>query len=254
MRIVLSFVFIACSFFAKAANNHTHYDSLYTLGNDAYIRQAFDTALMHYGSIIESGLESPDLYYNMGNAHYKLGQIPSAILYYEKALMLNPSNQDYTYNLQLANQQIVDDIKTLPQPFYTNWWNTLIFSASSLVWAICIVVSLILLVAWVLLYRFSNTSNHKRISFFMIIIFALTTGLFYLFANSQYRKMENNHYGIVFAERASIYSEPNLNTTTLFIVHEGLKIKVLKQEHNWYNIQLADGSTGWISSDQVVMI
>lgn len=254
MRFILSFFLVACSVFANANTNHAHYDSLYTLGNDAYIRQAFDTALMHYGTIVESGLESADLYYNMGNAHYKMGQIPSAILYFEKAILLNPSNADYTYNLNLANNQIVDDIKALPTPFYTKWWRTLIFSASSLVWSICVIVSFILLVSWVLLFRFSNTSNHKRISFFMIIMFTLTTAVFYLFANNQFKQMENNNFCIVFAERATIFSEPNLNATTLFIVHEGIKLQVIKEDHNWYKIQLPDGSNGWIPSEQIVMI
>lgn len=254
MRILLSIIFIASSFLANSASNNTHYDSLYSLGNDAYIRQAFDTALLHYGSILETGLESSDLYYNMGNAHYKMGQISSAILYYEKAIRLNPSNPDYSYNLQLANKQIVDDIKALPQPFYTKWWNTLIFSATSFVWSICVIVSLVLLVVWVILYRFSKTSNHKRLSFFMSIIFVIITSLFYLFASSQYNSINNNLYSIVFAKRATIFSEPNFNATTLFIIHEGIKLKVLKQEHNWCNIQLPDGSSGWISAEQIVII
>jgi tetratricopeptide (TPR) repeat protein len=252
MRIVVSIILVLQVGFSWASK--PHYDSLYTLGNDAYIRQAYDTALMHYGAILESGFESPDLYYNMGNAHYKMSNIPNAILYFEKAITLNPSNEDYSYNLTLANKQIVDEIQPLPTPFYTQWWNTLIHATSSFTWAILTIVSVILLVVNVLLYRFSRTSQNKRIAFFLTLVFVSTSGLFYSFGRSQYHQKEKNNFSIVFAERATIFNEPNLNSTTLFIVHQGLKLKILEQEHNWYQIQLPDGSSGWIPSEEVELI
>ena len=104
-------------------------------GNAAYEEGNYDQAMSLYRQIEESGMESAALYYNMGNTYYKMKSYPMAILYYEKALKLDPGNEDIRTNLEIANLAIVDKINVLPQSFIARWWNGLKTSLSADGWA-----------------------------------------------------------------------------------------------------------------------
>jgi len=252
---ILLFVFILSSFTATQASElTTHYDSIYSLGNTAYQQQKFDTALQSYMAIVESGLESTDLYFNIGNSYYKLNQPTQAILYYEKALKLSPQGKDIQYNLSLANKLIVDKIETLPTPFYTEWWNGLVNSLSMDTFGNLSIAFIILAMFGLFVFLRTNTVMIKRTSFYLLIVFLLASGTTYLFANSQYNQNFNTQHAIVFSTRTNIYSAPNTTSTVLFVVHDGLKVKILKTEQQWMNIMLPDGSIGWIPEEALVVI
>ena len=234
-----------------ASNINSHYDSLYTAGNTAYQNQKFDTALQFYSEISNSGLESADLYYNIANTHYKMQQIPEAILYYERSLQLDPSSQDVQYNLKLANKLIVDKIETLPTPFYTEWKNSLINGLLFDTWGFLSIGFIAVSMIWLLLYFFTRNGSLKRISFYLFIVFLFGTGITYYFAKAQAEQVYETKNAIIFATRTNVYSEPNTSSSVLFVIHSGLKVKILKTEMQWLNIVLPDGSVGWVPEEVV---
>ncbi len=231
-----------------------HYDSLYSLGNSAYQQQKYDTALQSYMRIVESGVESADLYFNIGNSHYKLQQNTQAILYYEKALKLSPQDKDVRYNLDLANKRIVDKIESLPTPFYINWWRSLVNSLTMDTFAYLSITFIIMAMLGLLVFIRTHTVFVKRISFYLFIVFLLASGITFLFAKSQYNANYSTQHAIVLSTRTNIYSAPNTTSTVLFVVHDGLKVKILKTEQQWLNIMLPDGSIGWIPEEALVVI
>lgn len=231
-----------------------HYDSLYAVGNNAYQEQNFEDALNTYSVILESGYESADLYYNTANCYYKLNQPTQAILFYERALKLRPLDKDVAYNLDLANKQIVDKIESLPVPFYTEWMISLTHSLSVDVFAFISIIFMLFAVISLLLFFRTNNGMIKRISFFMILVTLVVTGVTYLFASSQYAHLMDNKEAIVLSQRVNIYSAPNTTSTTLFILHDGLKVTILKTENQWNQIMLPDGSIGWIPEEAIVLI
>jgi len=254
MKNLIAIFFVIASLHVNASELTTHYDSLYQLGNKAYQEQKFDTALQLYSEISNSGLESADLYYNIGNAHYKLQHIAEAILYFEKSLQLDPSAPDVTYNLKLANKLIVDKIETLPTPFYMTWKNSLINGLLLDTWGYLSITLMLLSMGFLLVYFFTISTSFKRVSFYLFVVFSLGTGITYFFAKTQAEQIYNTHYAIIFETRTNVYSEPNTNSTVLFVTHSGLKVKVLKTELQWDNIMLPDGSVGWVPQEVAVEI
>ena len=112
--------------------------------NQLYLNGEYSSAREEYQKIINSGFESVELYYNLGNTFYKLGQIPSSILYYEKALILNPKDVDIQFNLDLANRLVVDKINPVNEFFFRKWFRAFagIIKADS--WAFISVITFFL--------------------------------------------------------------------------------------------------------------
>src|SRR5674476_686288 len=90
--------------------------------NRAYYAGHYENAVTIYEKVTQAGFASPVLFYNLGNAYFKLGNMPMSILYYEKAHKLAPADADIAHNIRLANTRIVDKIEPVPVLFYIRWW------------------------------------------------------------------------------------------------------------------------------------
>lgn len=214
--------------------------------NELYSQSQYDSALNVYESIAAADYESFQLYYNMGNAYFKTGEVPTSILYYEKALKLDPEDADAAFNLKIANEQIVDKIEALPKFFMTNWWTSFRSSYGMDQWSwICIAMVFVFSIS-ILLYLISADSSSKRLYFYGAI-FALTLAILSFFgAQSSFNARFNADAGIVFQASITIKSAPANNSEDLFVLHEGTKVLILKEENSWYNIRLEDGNEGWM--------
>ena len=124
-------------------------DTLIAKANQAYNQGLYDSAINLYTAVLNEGLESYELYYNLGNAFFKNNQLPSAILYYEKAKKIAPNNDDVNFNLSIANSMIVDKIEKVPEMFYKRWWNYFYNAFSEDKWTIFSILS------WIILLFFS---------------------------------------------------------------------------------------------------
>ena len=100
-------------------------DQWFAEGNEMYHLGNYDTAAACYQKVLASNYTSAELYYNLGNAYYRTGQMGMAILNYERALRLKPTMKDAQENLALAEVHTVDRIATLPQLFVVRWFDTL---------------------------------------------------------------------------------------------------------------------------------
>jgi tetratricopeptide (TPR) repeat protein len=83
--------------------------------NKAYKKGNYEKATQLYQKIVDSGLESCDLYYNLGNAYFKQDSLANAIFYYEKALLISPNDKDIQNNLAFAKSKTIDAIEELPK-------------------------------------------------------------------------------------------------------------------------------------------
>src|SRR5512137_1616096 len=99
--------------------------SLFQQANQAYQQQDFEKAASLYQQIISQGYESKDVYYNLGNCYYRLNQIGQSVLYFEKALKLDPHDADVRYNLELVNLKVIDRIEIPPRLFLFEFWDDL---------------------------------------------------------------------------------------------------------------------------------
>ncbi len=220
-------------------------------GKEQYKAEKYQEAINSWKKVLEDGQHSAALYFNLGNAYYKLNQIGPSIYYYEKALQLDPSNSDIKNNLAFAQNAKVDVIEPLPKTFFAKWDERLSGVLNYNGWAWVSVSTILLFTILFLGYFFSAGTGSKRAYFVssFVVLFVFATGMIMAFRT--YSKDQNTNYAIVFAASSEVKSGPRMGDETSFILHEGTKVQVLAQEDDWKRIVLADGKDGWIPASDI---
>ena len=251
----LALVLLMTSALSAQAEGTMYVDSLWNDANMAYAEGRWADAVDGYEQISSMGLESAALYCNTGDAFFKDGNVPMAILYYEKALKLDPSYSDARYNLDLLNQMIQDRIDAVPEFIFKAWMRDICYIMDSDSWAITFLVLLALTLAMGLMFILAPTVAARRTGFFTGIV-TLLLALFALsFSIWQKSDYESADAAIVMRPVTSVKSSPSSESSMdLFILHEGTKVRILDSVGAWNNIELADGRQGWIRSADVAVI
>ncbi|MCL1822220.1 MAG: tetratricopeptide repeat protein [Prolixibacteraceae bacterium] len=214
----------------------------------AYLQVArIDDAISTYRKILpQGGEETSMIAYNLGNAYFKSDDVVKAILNYERAKLLAPQNEDIDFNLQIANQYIVDQIETLPQPFFVGWRSRIVNKNSADGWAKISVVSFILFLFLLGSFLFARYVWFKRISFWIGLMAVIVSVSGFSFGNRQKAKSIERNTAIVTSPRVTVKGSPAENGTDLFLIHEGLKVEITGSLNNWKEIRLSDGNKGWL--------
>lgn len=230
-------------------------DSLWNGAVAAYTDGRWSDALNGYERIASLGLESPELYCNIGDSYFKTGDFPHAILYYEKALKLDPSYSDARYNLDICSNLIQDRIDPVPEFILSSWAKSICYSLSSNAWAVLCIAFFAIFLAMLLLYLLGAGRGARRTGFFVgIVMFCLTCASlgFSAWQKADYHKADS---AIVTRPVTSVKSSPSDESSTdLFILHEGTKVEILDEVGGWINISLADGRQGWMLSADIEVI
>ena len=240
---------------AASAQNDSYVDSLWNAANASYANGNWSDAVADYELISGMGLESAALYCNTGDAYFKDGNVPMAILYYERALKLDPSYSDARYNLELLNSTIQDRIDPVPEFILKAWTRDVCYIMDSDAWAVCFIVFLALTLAMALLFILAPTAAGSRTGFFVGIVMLLLAVFSVSFSVWQKNDYMNADEAVVMRPVTSVKSSPSSESSTdLFILHEGTKVKVLDEVGRWNNIELADGRQGWLPSEDIEII
>lgn len=228
--------------------------SVWEKANTHYTTEEYEQAASAYEKILQSGQESAALYFNLGNAYYKSGDINNAILNYERAKLLAPQDEDIEFNLNLAKQFVVTEIEELPQPFFTRWQNRIMnrFTADS--WSFISIGAFLLFLLLLGLFLFSRRTAYKKISFWLGVLAIMVSLLSYSFAKRQKKKMTDRHQAIVFCPRVTVKSAPSETGTDLFLLYEGVKVEISDSLRTWKEIRLPDGNMGWLPDSCIVRI
>jgi len=224
-------------------------DSLYQEANVLYQQGAYEAALSVYQEIIASGSESPDLFYNMGNAAFRSNNIGKAILYYEKSLKLDPSHEDALHNLEYVSQYRVDAFDQVPELFVKSWIQRLIQSLPERTWSILAICLFLVFLSSLIFYVFSKSLALKKAGFYSALLGLVLFGITLASAISQYRSIVRPESAVILSPSVVVRSSPSNSGTELFILHEGTKVQVLEEVSGWHNIRVVDGREGWILSN-----
>lgn len=224
---------------------------LFAKANGQYAKANYKDAVKTYQSVLSGGYQSAAIYFNMGNSYYKLGDIPSAILYYQKARKLNPGDDDINTNIRIANLKTTDKIEATPEFFLTKWWNGFILccSLSVLSW---LSIALVLAGFGVMIgYLYAPSVTLKRTAFYSAVSL-LFLGLIAILAGAcQVNYFSSHKQAVVFSNSVTVKSEPANTAKTLFVIHEGTTVDVLENNSSWLRVKLLNGNEGWILLNSV---
>ena len=221
-------------------------------GNAAYNEGNYEQAISFYNSIVDEGMESAPLYYNMGNTYYKMKDYPHAILYYEKALKLDPSNEDISTNLEIANMAVVDKITPVPQSFIAKWWSGLGSSFSADGWAWISVAAFALLLICLFAFLMSRRTGMRKAGFFVGLLAVLCLAFSVYFAIGKQQDLKHKEEAIIMTPTVTVKSSPSENSVDLFVLHEGAKVRIKDSANDWNKIKIADGSVGWLQAEHMI--
>jgi len=245
------FILIAIFFATHTLSAQT---DLLLQANEAYAKNDFVTASELYENLLKANGQSAIVYYNLGNSYYKSNKVAQSILNYERALLLEPGNNDIRFNLEIARLKSVDKIEPINDFFLTDWFRSVQNLMSTDAWSSFSIVCFILLIICLFLFFFSRLIFIKKLGFFIGVGLLACVIFGNCFAYNQKRKLSLRSEAIIFAPTTTIKSSPDISGTDLFILHEGTKVKVKTKLGGWNEIETADGNVGWIKSSEIEVI
>jgi hypothetical protein len=222
--------------------------------NQLYADKKYSEAILKYEEIIDNHGVAPELYYNLGNAYFRINELGKAILNYERAVRIAPGYADAKFNLEFANQKVIDNIEISDTFFLKKWIEALMKMQTSNTWFIFAAVFFIVSIACLLLFVFGNSRVLRKSSFYIGVVFLIVSVFSLAFSGIRKNQMINHNEGIVMTGAVVIKGSPDKSGTDLFQLHEGTKVFVVSTLGEWYEVKLPNGSIGWVEIKHVEKI
>jgi len=223
-------------------------------GAEYFSTGSFEKALDVWTSLYKTGYRSAELSYNIGNAYFKMNNIPGSILYYERASLLKPADEDIKYNLQIARTLVVDRFEEIPELFFVSWYNFMSLLLSSNTWARISIATFILCLIFLSLYFYSSKYKFKVLGFWIALLMLIISLSSLAFTIRNKNLVYNSREAIIFTPIVNGKSSPDSSGTDLFLLHEGTKVTVEDEVGEWFEVRLSDGNKGWIPSGSLEII
>ncbi len=220
----------------------------------AYSQGQYNKSAEIYEQLLKTKGESSEIYYNIGNCYYKLNKTASAILNYERALLLSPGDGDTRFNLEVAKLKTTDRINPVGNFFLVDWFQAIQNTFSTNQWSYIGIICFILFIGCLILFFFSRKILMKKAGFYVGIGLLVITISSNIFSYNQKKKLTNRNTAIILASTVTIKSSPDNSGTDLFVLHEGVKVEIKSKLGGWSEIEIADGNVGWIKSDDIEII
>ena len=229
-------------------------DSVLLRAEQYYRQNEFSKAIVEYQSLADEGLESSELFYNLGNAYFKNHDIKSAILYYERAKRLAPNDEAINENLKHSYGLIFDKLEAIPEHFLVTWGKAVRDRMTVREWSWWSIGTFIAMLAMGLLFLFVRKISVRKFALWTgVICFSASLATFTL-AYMQKTNIERKDEAIVFAPSVTLKSSPDDSGNNLFILHEGIKVVIEYQIDDWYHVRIADGKKGWMRINDLKVI
>ena len=229
-------------------------DSILLRAEQFYQQNEFSIAIAEYQSLIESGWVSAELFYNLGNACFKNHDIKSAILYFERAKRLAPNDEAIDFNLNLSRTLIFDKVEPLPELFLLTWGKAIRDCMTVRAWSWWSIASFVAMLALGLLFLFVRNLRVRRLAFGLSAFCFIWSFTAFTFACLQKSNMERTDEAIVFAPSVTLKSSPDDSGNNLFILHEGIKVRIDDRIDEWCEVRIADGNKGWMRINELKII
>ncbi|HBC79169.1 MAG TPA: hypothetical protein DEO60_14150 [Bacteroidales bacterium] len=223
-------------------------------GVEYYSASKYQEAVNEWLEIYNTGYRSAELDYNIGNAYFKLNNVPGAILFFERARLLKPADNNINYNLQIARTLVVDKFEEIPELFFVRWFDFLSLLLSTNTWAVISILSFILFLLLLSAYIYTARYRIKVTGFWAAIFFLLISVSSLSFTIRNKALVYDSNKAVIFTPSVNGKSSPDNSGTDLFVLHEGSKVTIEDQVGEWYEIKLTDGNKGWVPSNSLTII
>ena len=238
--------------------------SLVEKANEDYDKDKYAEALATYLKAASEEGTSSDLYYNIGNTYYRMGDIGRAVLNYERALILNPGNDDARTNLEFVNNKIQTKIQD-NKSFVVQIADSVVESLTSNAWATIAAICFILLIGGVLLYIFASTIMLRKIGFFGGGIMLLFTIITLVCSFAVKSRVEAKDKAVVVAPSVTLSTVPRMpkdKTEEAFILSSGNKVTIVDSVVNksgdtverWYDVKADASHRAWVKGENIEKI
>ena len=230
------------------ATDTTAAGELYLDANRAYKEDRYQEAIAGYLRLIGKGYINGHLYYNLGNAYLRSGQLGRAILNYERARIMIPRDADLNFNLRYAIDQATDAISSdqnyLKQAFF--WLEDL--TLRELMWTFAVLNILF----WsLLLLRLFVRPEWTYYVFIVLLASWLVGGVS---MGVKWHQIKSDQRGVILADEINVLAGPESNDTVLFKLHEGTIIHRERVEDDWSLIRFSNTKRGWVNSGSIELI
>lgn len=248
MRIWISFSLLLLCLFLKGQD----LEQQFYVANQSYEIKEYATAIEQYETILKNGFESAELHYNLGNAYYRFGELGKAILNYERALRLQPNDEDITHNLRIAQSEVRPKLDRLPDFFLTTFKQDVQSSFAPNSWAILFLILLWLGMGGLILWQLGQQRTHRKWGFiagFLLLSIALAA---FFFSYTSNKTDKNSGQAIVLEEETALRKGANKGSAEILTLREGIKVKLLNTTiQNWQKVKLSNGQEGWLPSEVI---
>ena len=245
--------FLSCCVFCSL-NAQTPLSEIAQQADSAYTNEDYATAIDLY---LQTTNESQDAhpYYNLANAYFRTDSLAKAILWYERALKLEPGNEDIRFNLEFTRSRTIDRITPRHEMFFISFWRSLVYSMSLDSWAHWAFGCFILMIAMVLAFLYLHHLTLRKICFVLAILFFLSTLFTNLCAYGQQYITEHRTGAVVIASSVTLKSTPSASGNDLYVLHEGTTVEIKDNSmKEWAEVSIADGKVGWMPKSALEII
>lgn len=234
--------------------NSTFSNDLLKSAEEAYDKKNYKEAIRCYEQLVKEGNRSYELYFNLGNAHYRNKEIGYAIYYYELARKINPNDKDIQINLGIASAKTIDKIDAKENFFINAVKSNVVNVVSTDTWAwLTVIIAFVMCVLFFVFIQ-STVVWVKRISFVFSIILLVGLIVVYGFGNSALNSKKENKFAIILAKEVKITNEPNATGSMKFSLHEGTKVRIVEANSDWVLIKIDNGNEGWVKQAEIGII
>lgn len=227
---------------------------LFQQGNEAYKNGRYQEAIEAYNAILDNEQASSELYYNLGNAYFRLEEYGQSILNYERALRIKPNNRDARQNLALAQSRTEDEIAVLPEIFLVQWGHAILNWFSPTGWRIAFLIVLLLLAGAIVVLLLVGNYGWRKGSLIATIVLVVVLLLTAICSIASSARLNRHNEAIVTEPMIVVKSSPEEGSVDKLVLHEGTKVGIDETLGDWHKIHIADGNTGWVSTASVTTI
>ena len=218
--------------------------TLFAQANANYAEGNYAEAAKQYQEVLAEQ-PSAEVYYNLGNAYFKQGELSQSILAYERALRLKPTMKDAKHNLQFAQTRIVDNIEDTQSFFLSSWLKAVRNALNQQVWVILSISLFILALVGFFFFAFSQTIWLRKTAFYASLVALLISICACANAGSLHKRDTQRSEAIITQGIVNAKASPDRSGTDLFTIHEGTKVRITDVIGDWCCIHVGN-NIGWM--------